>query len=214
MISVENRSVIVVTGRTGSGKSVWSRRVSAGYQRRMIYDPFATYNCQVVDSEGLILLHESNQVDRKGFCIQFRDAALLPLAADICYSLGDCLLVVEEMGVVLNGMRATPDWLRRLIFLGRHRDVSLMLVAQRAASVPTDVRSQCSRFVAFAQSEFVDRDWIKKSFGPEVADRVGSLKTLHCIDIDLLTLRDFEYQVMVPGDDVSPGVISYGVLEG
>ncbi len=196
-----SRQVVVVTGRTGAGKSVWAKQFSSGWPRRIIFDPFTSYSAQRASVGQLLDLHTSARSPDSEFAVQFSSPEMLPVAADVAYSLGDCLFVVEELAVVLDGGRATPEWLRRLIFLGRHRDVSLLLVAQRAASIPADVRSQASRFVTFAQSEFVDRDWLRKSFGPGVSDRVSVLRNLSCVDIDLAACREYEYRLDVSGVD-------------
>lgn len=200
--SGDSRAVVVVVGRTGSGKSFWSRQFSIGWCRRIVFDPFCSYpGASTVSDVDLIDLHATARDPAVDFAVQFSSPELLPLAADVAYSIGDCLLVVEELGVVLEGGRTMPEWLRRMILLGRHREISLLLIAQRAALIPTDARSQCSRFVSFAQSEYVDRDWLKKSFGPTIAGKISELKNYSCVDIDLLTCREYEYAVGGSGLD-------------
>lgn len=75
------------------------------------------------------------------------------------------------------------DWANRLIFMGRHAQVNLILVAQRAMSVPLAVRSQATRIVSFRQIDPGDCDAISEVVGDrDIADEIRQLPALHCID--------------------------------
>jgi hypothetical protein len=96
---------------------------------------------------------------------------------------GDCLLVVEEAGFIWNKGERIPDWLREIVFLGRHKNVSLAITAQRAAYIPIDLRSQANRLVSFWQTELVDVGWLESYLN----DRVNEIPTLPkyvCLDAE------------------------------
>lgn len=59
--------------------------------------------------------------------------------------------------------------------IGRHSGVSVVAVAQWAAAIPHQLRRQCRRIVAHAQTWDLDLDALAQPMGPELAERVKSL---------------------------------------
>src|SRR5207245_10947871 len=90
-------------------------------------------------------------------------------------------VLAQVTTITPKGARLDP-WLSRLVFLGRHRACSLVVLAQRAASIPIDLRSQITRMVTFAQTEADDLSWLTPFFGREVIVSLPSLEKFFCYD--------------------------------
>lgn len=68
-----------------------------------------------------------------------------------------------------------PEELRNLACMGRHDEIEIVFVTQRAAKVPIDARSQCQNVVAFAQSEPADLEALRLRCGKNFAEEVSLL---------------------------------------
>lgn len=101
---------------------------------------------------------------------------------DLSYATGDCTLLIEESGLVFSKRESLSDSILRVIFTGRHRRVNLLLLAQRAVSIPVDLRSQANRVVCFRQIEARDIDAVCGLIGRQYKDAVPALPELKCLD--------------------------------
>lgn len=105
----------------------------------------------------------------------------LPLFGHAAYGVGNCSLVIEECALMFERGAKLEEWANRLIFMGRHQQVNLILVAQRAVKIPLDVRSQATRIVSFRQSDPNDVDALCDVMGDDAED-IRELPELHCVD--------------------------------
>lgn len=176
------REVIGVCGKTGYGKSVWTRKYCAGKKRLFVFDPMLTFPCIYLDHEQLIARYDNGDFNpEKNFSVGSGNIDDLELLGALSMLASNCILVVEECAISFNKYEKIPLWLRDIVFLGRHRSVSLLVTAQRAASVPIDLRSQISRLVTFQQSEGDDLNALKPFLGADVKE-LPRLPVLECID--------------------------------
>lgn len=175
------RDFIIVVGNQGAGKSVWAKIYAQTIPRLLVYDPLASYRVDfTTDPEDYIsdIADGNTSSFRVGTYLQDE----LSLFGSAAFAAGNCTMVMEECGVVFQRGTLMEQWLSRLIFMGRHRSVSLVYVAQRAASIPIDVRSQASRIVSFRQSEPEDVDALCKRIGKQYRDVIPQLPDLECVD--------------------------------
>lgn len=175
-----SRKIIVVLGKTGHGKSEWTKRFVASLPSLYIYDPLASYsNVTWCDHEMLLRLHDAQQLKRARVGVfDSTDAELLGCLAFVH---GDTTIVIEECSTVFTKGNALPRWAGDLVFMGRHRNASMIVTAQRAASIPIEIRSQAHRIVSFAQHEGDDLKWLKGFFG----NRINELPFLpECVCLD------------------------------
>lgn len=176
------REVIAVLGKTGHGKSVWTRKFCASKPRLFVFDPLLDFPCEYLDEQKLIERYDDGYFDLgKSFQVGSGTLADLDLLGALAMLAGNSLLVVEECAIAFDKYSRLEPWIRDLVFLGRHRDCGILVTAQRAASVPIDLRSQLSRLVTFAQSEGDDLSWLKPMLGQDVKD-LPLLPPLECID--------------------------------
>lgn len=179
---MRDRRVLGVMGRTGYGKSVWTRQYVAGEKRLFVYDPLASYDVKYCDADELASMHDWGAFDRgRGFRVGLHKPEDVDVLGSIAMLAGDCKLVLEECSTILESRKPLPVWARNIVFLGRHQGVDLVAVAQRAASIPIDMRSQLHRVVTFAQSERDDTQWLKSWF-PEDWDSLPMLPKLTALD--------------------------------
>lgn len=176
------RDVIAVLGKTGFGKSVWTRKYAASKKRLFVFDPLRDFPCEYMGAESLIDNFDRGYFDeRKIFSVGSGNIDDLELLGALTMLAGNALLIVEECAISFDKYGKIPLWLRDLVFLGRHRDASILVTSQRAASVPIDLRSQVSRLVTFQQSEGDDLSWLKPYLGKNINELPG-LPVLTCID--------------------------------
>ena len=202
------REVIIVLGKTGCGKSWWAKHAVQASERLAVFDPLQSpeYRVAWVEPEDTDALE--GQYRQKQFRVGVYDPDSLPSLGSYAFAYGGpevmeyhgtkawfdgqqgmatgpLTLVLEEFSTITEKGQRPPDWLRRLIFLGRHKGVSLVAVAQRAVSIPIELRSQASRIVSFAQHEADDVDWLEEFYGPDVADELPDLPKFECVDYRL-----------------------------
>ena len=195
-----NREVIIVLGKTGYGKSLWSNMYSSLADRFFVYDPSRTYRADYESNEYLdnpeSLAYEQ-KVERitslpggleaserglKHFRFGTIDPDDVEAMANAAFIAGQNLFAVEETSTVFEkGERRLPDHFKRLVFFGRHRQCSLLFVAQRAMSIPIDIRSQASRIVSFQQHEGDDLSWLYEFYGKDT-EIIPYLPKLQCLD--------------------------------
>lgn len=164
---VPRRSIIVVVGKTGMGKTLWAIAEVRSRHRVLILDPSVDdpYPATVVDHvEDVLPAIEEKRVFR---IMTDRVDQVDDLAA-IAFTLGRTTLVLDEAQTYLDPRmdlkREIPS-LREIIFRGRHNCTSLIIVAQRAASIHVDARSQWTRLVIFNQTEHDDVKWLQQQSG-------------------------------------------------
>jgi DNA helicase HerA-like ATPase len=115
----------------------------------------------------------------------------LPILGNAAFGAGTCTLIIEECAIIFRRGEILDDWAKRLIFMGRHQSVNLVLIAQRAAKIPIDIRSQASRVITFRQTEPDDVAAIAERIGFDARDEIPALPDLHCIDWDNGAVRRY-----------------------
>lgn len=174
------RNFLIVVGNQGCGKSVWCRQYTTPSRRFLAYDPMRSYRADFEFSEedG----HKILQGQQKHFRVGSDDPDDVPLLFNMAYASGKCLLLVEECGTIFIKRANLEPPIRRVIFTGRHRSVDIVLVAQRAASIPIDIRSQANRVISFRQTEPDDVAAVASIIGKQYKDTLPHFPELKCVD--------------------------------
>ena len=178
------REVVIILGKTGYGKSTWLANYSTRFTRIFVFDPFGKFPANYYN-EDFILDEEIIGKFRPGrsFRVGSYNRNDLDLLGSLSFLSGDCLFVLEECGFIWSKGERIPNWLQEIVFLGRHKNVSLAVTAQRAAYIPIDLRSQANRLISFWQTEFVDVGWLETYLGDRV-DEISSLPKFICLDAE------------------------------
>jgi len=180
------RDIIQVLGKTGFGKSLWCKLFTRSNKRLLVFDPVASFD----DVEWLNFetMYSQFDDDSPGEILQkeFRFGAFefeaLETFGDMAFVTGDNLLVLEEASQIFKKGCALPDWTNRLTFMGRHEACSMLITAQRASSVPIDLRSQSNRVISFRQSELTDMKWLSEFFNKDEIKQITQLPPGVCLD--------------------------------
>lgn len=184
-----DRDVIIILGKTGYGKSTWLHKYCVGVPRRFCFDPFRKFPAEYLTGEQILERHDSGWFrNTASYSIGTHYLPDLSLIGSIAYLTGHCAFIIEECGFAFAKGERIDDWLAEAIFLGRHQSLTLIFTAQRAVSIPIELRSQASRFVSFRQTERRDVEWcreylddVNEEFG---IDMLPGLDKLECLDSD------------------------------
>lgn len=161
------RDILVIVGKTGTGKTRWSIAEVQKRHRVIVVDPNQDdpYPGLVLDSASDILDHVE---EFPAFRIVTPAIDELESIAEIVFTIGRTTLVLDEAQSYLSpavNLKGEFPSIRNIIFRGRHNLSSLFTVAQRATSIHVDARSQWTRIIAFHQSEPDDVKWLEQQAG-------------------------------------------------
>ena len=193
---MKSRQVLLLTGKTGSGKSVMFRSRIKDEARFIIFDSVKEYADPASPFPALFVQDFKTLIDylsankNKPFRIVFdptkpfegvalktgENISSLELLCKIVYDcLQDVTLGIEELGKHPTQKELSPN-LSTITCLGRHKGISLFATTQRAAQIHTDFKAQITKFIAFRQHLPNDLEWIGDCIGdPKEAE---SLRTL------------------------------------
>lgn len=174
-----NAPVILVLGQRGSGKTLWHRLFARSHNRLLVYDPSAVSTVEYLPADELLDALVTHQQPEFRYGTYRSDD--VQMVGCLAYYRGSCTLILEEASLLFSKGGRLEPWLSRLVFLGRHRDITMILVAQRAMSIPIDVRSQADRVVTFCQIEGDDISWLASRFG-EHTPSILTLARFECLD--------------------------------
>lgn len=178
---MKRREITIVLGKTGFGKSYWTRQYLKGYRRGFLYDPVReTEGVTWYDDQTIMERYDNGSLQGEFFCAT-SDENTVNTFGNMAFLLGNCIFAVEEASLVFEKGARVEGWAKNIIFLGRHRNVSMLVTAQRAASIPIELRSQATRIVSFAQHESNDLQWLKDFYGERV-EELPRLPHYVCLD--------------------------------
>ena len=178
------RDVIIIIGKTGFGKSTWLNKYARGLPRIFAFDPFRAFPAEYISGEELITRFETGKFrEHPRYSLGTYALSDLELFGSVAYETGNCAFVIEECGVAFYKGERISECMQEWIFLGRHKSLTLIFTAQRATSIPIELRSQASRFVTFRQTEKSDVKWTGEYIG-DLVDELPNLDELECIDAD------------------------------
>lgn len=178
---MSERDFTIILGNQGAGKSLWTKLYTRGAKRFMVFDPKASYPAVYAPPETY-----ADELLSKRPPPKFRYGTPLPddvgIMADLAFTVGEVQFVIEEAALFFRRSAVMEPWAKRLVFMARERRVHLYLVAQRAASIPIDVRSQASRIVSFRQIEPEDCRAVGEFMGRDIRDELPALPDYWCFD--------------------------------
>ncbi len=165
------REIILVLGKTGMGKTRWTKRYLTGAHRLLILDPQLEYDGPLFESVDGGADHEQlldYLANHRAFRARVPYTTIQEFAflCRIVYHVKRCTFVVDEAQRVLPESRSRlPRDFEHVLYRGRHARVTLVLIAQRASTVNIAPRSQWTRIISFRQTEPPDIKWIESQAG-------------------------------------------------
>lgn len=179
------REVIIILGKSRYGKSTWLGKFLVNKPSRFIFDPFRKQAASYFDAETLIEKHDNGDFQRPPYSVGSSAVEDVDLLSSIAFLNGNArtrpYFIIEECAIAFYKGERISDALQEAIFLGGHNWLSIVLVAQRAASIPIELRSQATRFVTFLQTEKKDIEWCRDYLG-ERFDELRTLAKGECLD--------------------------------
>lgn len=145
---------------------------------------------------------QSLQNKGASFRIGTDNPELFPAFGALAYGLGDCVVVIEECAVFFPRGKTLLPWTNRLVYMGRHQQVNLLCIAQRASSIPIQLRSQALRLVSFNQQERDDVLSVCARIGNKYRETLQRLEVLQCLDHEEGHVRN--YRLSLNGDAQQP----------
>jgi hypothetical protein len=176
----QNR-IIALAGRKGSGKSTKAREVLQNCQRLFCFDTMGEH-VWIPDrfyelDKAVIYLMESHTYDSfMGSLVPEDDdeSADFSEICSIVYDQGNMMFCIEEVVMLGCSPNYAPPKFKRLMRLGRHRNVDMLYTTQRFGECPRALTAATDIFILFAHSEPRDLDAIAERCGNEVARKVAA----------------------------------------
>lgn len=176
---------IVVMGRKGYGKTTVSRKIQGAFSRIVVVDVNREYEARYEFEAVAKNFEELSQAilkfqHRPRFKIVYQPDmgnAVESEFNEVCglvFAMGNVLFVVEEVHVLV-GTKGMSENFRRIIFLGRHEGVALLITSQRPARIHKDILSQADHIFAGASHEANDIKYLREVMG-DCADDLKLLK--------------------------------------
>ncbi len=185
-IPEQQNRIIACAGRKGSGKSTMARKILMemarlcpnprifGYdtmgEHRWIPDSFDEQD------KAVIYLMESHAYE--SFLARYvpetddEEKDFSEICAEV-YEQGNMMFVIEEVVMLGCTPSYAPPKFKRLMRLGRHRNVDMLYTTQRLGECPRALTAATDVFILFAHSEPRDLDRIQERCGKPVADKVA-----------------------------------------
>lgn len=179
----QQREVILVLGKTGSGKTTWARNYIKTLSRVIVaeagYNEFDIIPCPTFDS----LIDKIEKEDKGGRGI-FRVSYTplyheQPMMFDVARCTKNVHLVIEEADRY-DDPRSCEEY-DEIISRGRHYGVSIIGISLYPAKIPASLRSQASRVICFRQHEPKDVKYFYDVIG-EAADQLPTLGQFEFLD--------------------------------
>lgn len=179
------REILVILGMQGYGKSVYAKQHVRTLRRAFIYDPLAEYPAGqdfTGNPEGMIRY----AVDHPVFRCKTTDPRDVQYMFAGAFAVRRCSVILEEASTIIPPSmdllapenRGAAD----MVYRGRHPEVSMVCVAQRATTIHVGIRSQCNRLITFNQTEGSDVKWLQDATGHNM-DAVRTLPPLHYLEV-------------------------------
>jgi len=151
------REVIIIFGKTGSGKSYFAKNLLKKYNRVIIIDSQFEYNDGIIFENYLDLANYylENLPDDFKFICRFSNDNDIEYLFKFVYDAKNLLLVCEEAEIYISPDARQGNFLR-LVRYGRHSQISLLLVARRSSELSLHVRAQVTRLISFKQTDIND----------------------------------------------------------
>lgn len=171
----KQRDVILVFGKTGSGKTEWTKNFLTSCHRVLIAD---------ADQRGYPAVHLPTFDELTAYVGQhtrpqsFFRASYTPYEWEFPLFL-DLGRIISPVHLVLEEADRLPDpgecfEYQEVIIRGRHTGTSLVAVSLYPYLMPKMLRSQATRIIAFRQHEPADIDWLRRVMGDD-AHRLSNL---------------------------------------
>lgn len=185
-------SLTVITGATGSGKTLYALTVAKAAPRLIVWDVEGQYRdqaqCQAAQSRAdLVRLARDGRVRRIAYQAPPSPAEFefFCRVAWLWLQLAPAVVIVEELADVTSPAKAPATW-GVIVRRGRKYGAKVLAVTQRPAESDKSCIGNAAAIVCFRASRAQDRDYMARELDVP-ADRVAALRPLEYLRRDLKT---------------------------
>lgn len=189
------RKTSLVVGHTGYGKGLWTAHEVENDERLLISNPFpdkVEFGAQrIVGFDNLLKFFKGNPTRyRVSYtpqmcvrpCCKGKRTEFVHLL-ELSWALKNHRLVIDEVAAsrhLPRGKGTAPMQFIDMATMGRHREVSPILLAQRPYYLPIEIRSESDELVCFQLTEPADLDWVSGYPGArDHVDEIAALPRFH-----------------------------------
>ena len=207
----KNREVRGIFGTSGSGKTFLAAKMYGSESRAIVYnfmaDPqFAVKSTHVLKGDESVasrIIHFFRIMKNETFRLDFEPTDISEdeiLSFDrVCFEVYRAgmpiSLYIDELHMLTNA-GWSPKELKDIAFTGRHREISVIYMAQRFASIDKKITYQTQIFDFFQTDEPTDLKGIADRCGSEVAEQVQSLRRLDTTKSPIVKPEYYEYNAV------------------
>jgi hypothetical protein len=197
-VEQQNR-IIACAGRKGSGKSTLAKEILPQCPRLFIYDTMGEHRwCpdtfDDLDQAQIYLMESPRYETFMGRYVPEGDDEEKDFST-ICetvYDQGNMLFAIEEVVMLGCTPNYAPSKFRKIIRLGRHRNIDMLYTTQRLGECPRMLTAATDVFILFAHSEPRDLDRIQERCGVEVSRKVASFQDHEFLIFDVATKKEMQ----------------------
>lgn len=178
----KKRKIILIFGKTGSGKTTFVKRLVKKLNRVIIIDKMFEYEDGIIfyKFEDLLNYFLLNKPSSFKFICRFENDIDIENLFIFCWYVKNLVLVVEEAEMYISPFVKQSNFLR-LVRYGRHRGISIIAVARRVIEVSNDIKANSDKIVTFQQILEKDLEYLEK-FGFN-KEKVKNLKKYEFLDV-------------------------------
>lgn len=175
----DEKKIILVIGKRGSGKSYLVKKMIAAESRLFVFDLMSEYK------EGVVFGVENMRelawfwryFYKRNFRIIYRPIkpkTEIIKIAELVYALGDMCFVVEEIDSICTPWEL-PDPFAMIVQRGRHKNIKLIGVTPAPFGINRDLTRQAKEIYIFNTNEPRDIQYLSQLLGSEIAEKIPQL---------------------------------------
>lgn len=145
------RQVVLILGKSGTGKTVLAKRLTERCRRILILDPLFEFGGTVFFSFEDVADYLESNPDEFRVVLRPQEEEDADYFFRLARAIGNVTLLVDEAEIYIDA-RSMPESFKWLVHYGRHQLVSIVAIARRAPELNVYLRAQQTSIFSFKQT--------------------------------------------------------------